>query len=232
MDFTKYWRAFVTLVFPITCADCNRPLVEGEEFLCLHCRMDLPLTNYHLINPNPLETALSGYITISRAHAYLKYNKKGTAQKLLHQLKYGGSKKVGLILGKWMARDLKSDLEASQIDYIVPVPLYRTRSRKRGYNQSMEIARGLSETLAIPIASEVIKRIRMYKSQAQKSRLDRLNSDQSEYKVIDKAMIEGKHILLVDDVITTGATIGAVSRELLLVGEVAKLSIACLATGK
>ncbi|MCV9388334.1 ComF family protein [Reichenbachiella ulvae] len=231
MKIKHYWNGFVSLVFPQTCLKCSRPMVDGEELLCLHCHLDLPKTNYHQLELNPLYSFLSGSLEIEQAFAFLKYDKNGIAQKLIHQLKYGGNKEVGFTLGRWMARDIKFHVEEKSIDFIVPVPLHFARKLKRGYNQSLEIAKGMSEVLGIPIKDDVIKRISMKGSQAKKGRIDRLSNKHKEYLLVNPELLKDKSVLLLDDVITTGATISTIGQILLDAG-VSNLSVACLATGK
>lgn len=231
MKIKDYWKGFVSLVFPLTCMKCSRPMVDGEELLCLHCFMDLPKTRYHEMKSDPLSTFLSGYLDLAGAYAFLKYDQKGVAQKLIHRLKYGGDKCIGEVLGRWFARDLKFHVEATSIDYIVPVPLHRARKMKRGYNQSLHIAIGMSSVSEIPVYENAIKRVSMKGSQAKKGRVRRLSDKIKEYEVVNPEKINGKSILLVDDVITTGATISSLGR-LLLDSGVSQLHVACLATGK
>ncbi|PIB37609.1 hypothetical protein BFP72_17190 [Reichenbachiella sp. 5M10] len=172
---------------------------------------------------------LCGVIEIEAAYAYMRYQKNGMAQTLLRQLKYQGSSQTGFVLGKWLGHAMVSD--KLQFDCIVPVPLHLSRMRKRGYNQSLEIAKGMSKVLGTPIMQHAIVRVSMSTSQAKKSRLDRFKSNQSEYQVVNQSILEKKRVLLVDDVITTGATITSISKLLLDHG-VKALSVACLATGK
>ncbi|UXP33431.1 phosphoribosyltransferase family protein [Reichenbachiella agarivorans] len=180
---------------------------------------------------NPMLDQLSGVVPMEAAYAFLKYTKKGMAQRLVHQLKYGGSKKVGVILGRWFAKDIQQKVLEQGFDCIMPVPIHRSRLMKRGYNQSLEIAIGMSEVLGIPVETNAIKRVHMTQSQAKKMRLDRLTNFHVEYVVWDVSKIDGRKILLIDDVITTGATITSVCSLLTDYG-VKSLSVGCLATGK
>lgn len=231
MNLTTYWKSLISLVYPRTCVVCNRPLVDGEELICLHCNMDLPKTNYHLVEPNPLEIFLSGILDIKTAYSFLKYEKKGMAQKLIHELKYKGNREVGAFVGRLFAREIKHHVETQSLNFIVPVPLHRSRLIQRGFNQTYEIALGMSEVLGIPIQNGLIKRVSMKGSQAKRSKIERLTQKESEYVIVNETELEGKNILLLDDVVTTGATVLKVGR-LLMESGASGICIACLATGK
>ena len=154
MMIKKYWKDFISLIYPDVCYNCNVALVEGEEKICLRCFRDFPLSHYHEATPNPLLQATSGNDKVKGAFCYMKFNKDGIAQKLLHELKYNNSLQMGLRLGEWFASYIKEELQKANINVIVPVPLHRSKQRKRGYNQSEVIARGISKVTGIQIIND------------------------------------------------------------------------------
>ena len=227
----KHLKDFISLIFPNTCLNCNMSLVEGEEILCLRCFSDLPLTNYHLVKPNPVLEYYSTNLKVSDAFSFLKFESKGIAQKLLHQLKYKGYTDVGIKLGEWFAKHLNEEMAKAKVDFIVPNPLHRDKKRKRGFNQTEFIAIGMSHVLVIPVRSDMLIRTRNVSTQTKKEKVDRWKNMESLYKIIDPEKCRGKRILLIDDVITTGATIGAAA-EVIAQSEVESIIIGCIATGK
>lgn len=160
----------------------------------------------------------------------MKFNKQGVAQKLLHELKYKGNTSIGFSLGQWFGRHIKNELYDAGIDYIIPLPLHKHKERIRGFNQSKIIAQGMNDALGISI-SEVLTRTRKASTQTKKGKVDRWQSVQSMYKLLDDNSLEGKNVFLVDDVITTGATICA-ALEVLAESGVNKVYFGCIASGK
>ncbi len=219
---------FINLFFPRCCLGCSEALVKGEEILCTQCLTQLPKTNYHLQKTNPIEERLSGRIHLKHAWAYLKFRKSGIVQHLLHQLKYGNHPEVGVRIGMLFGKELKDAGLDREFDLIVPVPLHSSRHRKRGYNQSAKFAEGLSYSLEVPWDESISVRKRSTTTQTRKSKLDRWENVKDVFgvDVVDK--IINKRILLVDDVITTGATLEACGQHLLH-HSCSELSIACLA---
>lgn len=219
---------FVALFYPQYCLGCETALYKGEELLCTRCIRDLPRTDYHLIPDNPVMLRLAGRLPIKYALAYLKFRKTGIAQHLLHQLKYNNHPEIGVRLGKLMARDMKKVGMEKHLDLIVPVPLHPARLRRRGYNQSARIAEGLSSVLEIPWNESISSRIKSTATQTRKTKLERWENVKEVFHVEQPDMVMGKRILLVDDVMTTGATLEACGKHLVHSG-CAELSIACLA---
>jgi ComF family protein len=204
----------VHLVFPNSCLICGESLSASEAYLCLECRFKLPKTNFHLQNDNPVEKRFWGKVHIEKASAFLHFQKGGAAQTLLHHLKYKGEKEVGFILGKFFALELQAASFCNTIDLIVPVPLHINRFRKRGYNQSEWIAKGLSEVLQIPIESSALVRTVENQTQTKKTVYERWENTANIFSVTDKSAFENKHILLVDDVLTTGSTLEACAQAI------------------
>lgn len=219
---------FISLFFPHYCFGCNRALVKGEDTLCTFCLMDLPKTNYHLQAENPIKNKLMGRLPLHHVWAYLKFRKEGIVQHLLHQLKYNNQPEVGIKLGKAYGHELVSAGFKNEFDIIVPVPLHPSRKQKRGYNQSAKFAEGLSALFGIPWDDSISVRKISTATQTKKSKLARWENVESVFDLPESEKIEGKRILLVDDVITTGATIEACGQHLVSKG-CRELSIACMA---
>jgi ComF family protein len=202
--------------------------VKGEEILCTHCLVELPRTNYHLQETNPIEDRLFGRINVKHAWAFLQFKKTGIVQHLLHQLKYNNHPEVGVRMGMLFGKELRDHGLEKEFDLIVPVPLHYSRQRKRGYNQSAKFAEGLSVSLEVPWDETISIRRKSTTTQTRKSKLDRWENVKHVFGVDMTEKIVNKRILLVDDVITTGATLEACGQHL-LDNNCAELSIACLA---
>lgn len=218
---------FVGLFFPNYCLSCSIALVKGEDILCTFCVRDLPKTNYDFGDENPVKSRLAGRIKIEKATAYLKFRKSGIAQKLLHQLKYNHHPEVGVRLGSLMAQEQILPW-SHEFDLIIPVPLHPSRLRQRGYNQSSKIAEGISKVTGIPWEESISIRKGNTKTQTKMNRAERWENVKSVFDVSDSSQILGKRILLVDDVVTTGATIEACGQHLQY-GGCAALSVAFIA---
>ena len=195
-----------SLVYPRVCNGCQQSLFKHEEFICNKCYLTLPKTNYHLQLENPIEKIFFGRANIKTASSFLFFQKKGSVQKMMHALKYKNKPEVAHLLGKWYGQDLKKSEAFSNIDYIIPVPLHKKRLRKRGYNQSEHFAKGLSEALNIPILTNVLVKSKFTETQTHKSREERAENISTSFQLQNPESIQNKNILLVDDVITTGAT--------------------------
>jgi len=219
---------FLSLFFPQFCMGCLRPLVKGEDILCTQCITELPKTHYHKHRENPVLQRLAGRLPIRHGMAFLKFRKGGSVQHLLHQLKYNNRPEIGERLGRAYGRELALEDYASEIDLIVPVPLHRSRLRHRGYNQSAHFAKGLSEALNVSWNESIAIRTQATATQTRKTRADRWENVQKVFSVDSTRGIVDRRILLVDDVITTGATLEACGQELLNCG-CASISIACIA---
>jgi len=219
---------FVSLLYPRLCAGCSTPLVKGEEVLCLNCLADLPRTNYHLYLENPVFQIFIGRVNISLATSFCRFDKGGRLQHLLHQLKYKGNCEVGHKMGNLFGYDLIQCDLFKDIDALIPVPLHPAKEKKRGYNQSAEICKGLSESMNRPLLGGNLVRAFDTATQTQKGRFERWENVSGIFKVKNDVPLRGKHLLLVDDVVTTGATLEACCDPLLKIPDV-RVSIATIA---
>jgi ComF family protein len=218
----------IGLLFPNLCNACGMHLYGGEKVICLHCLHDLPFTDFHLHQDNLVAKQLWGRLPFEAAMAML-YFKKGTkTQQLIHNLKYNGQTAVGVTLGNLLAIKLNESPYYQAIDYIIPVPLHQKKERQRGYNQSSYIADGIAERMNVPVSKNQLIRNKLTETQTKKSRYSRYENMLTVFEITDSAMLQNKHILLIDDVITTGSTIEACGNSLLKCG-VNKLSIASVA---
>lgn len=216
------------LLFPNACNACGTTLYYGEHLICTKCLYDLPFTDYHIHADNRVAKQLWGRLSLNAAMAMLYFRKGSKVQSLIHNLKYNNKTEVGVLLGNKLGERLKSSSLYQDIDWIIPVPLHLKKLRIRGYNQSLYIAEGISKVLDVPFSEAELIRSAATESQTKKSRYNRYENMQDVFKVVKPDQLSGKHILLIDDVITTGATLEACANELLKNG-VAKVSIAALA---
>ena len=199
----------INLFYPRTCVICKNILITDEEHLCLDCLCDLPETNYHTSKGNPAKVLFAGYPQVDEVTAFLFFEKEGVAQRLIHSLKYYGDKRLAEYLGRFAALKLKDYGFYASVDVIIPVPLHRKKQRLRGYNQSEIIARGIASVYGCKIETSLIERIIHTKSQTHKSVYERHANVEEVFSLTEAEALHGKHILLVDDVMTTGATISA-----------------------
>ncbi|PZF72154.1 ComF family protein [Taibaiella soli] len=214
----QMYEGFVHLFFPNLCEGCSRSLVADESVLCLHCKQLLPRTAYHHIPENESAMRLAGRVPYSYGTSFAYFTEKGLLQHLLHGLKYKGKKKTGVFLGTEFARELRTTSWINEIDLIIPIPLHAKKERERGFNQSFVVAAAMGKLLQIPVAENGLLRVRHTESQTQKTRLERLENVSGAFK--PNIAIEGKHVLLIDDVLTSGATLEAASLAVLEAGAV------------
>ncbi len=219
---------FISLFFPVYCHACGESLVKGESTICSTCKLELPFTDHYADVENALWKRLHYRVPITYAMALFKFNKSGRVQKLMHALKYRNHPEIGIVLGKLLAEKLKVITAEDPVQLIIPIPLFSTKKRSRGYNQSAMLAEGISLKLGVPFSDDVIERLVNTQTQTRKTRLKRWENVETVFTMKDLEIVKGKHILLVDDVITTGATVEACANVLLTTG-CRKLSIACIA---
>lgn len=208
-------KNIVDVFFPRLCAFCEKPLMQSEVILCVFCQIRLPITGFRSIESNFVHRLFYGRIPVFSANAFLNFRKMGMAQKLMHKLKYDGQTDIGYHLGKLFGESLKREQNWSMPDVLVTVPLHPDKERKRGYNQSDFIAEGLSEVLQIPFESKMLNRVQSKESQTLKKRFERWENIQSSF-VVDVNKINGyRHIGIIDDVVTTGATFEACGKAIM-----------------
>jgi len=219
---------FLNLFFPNLCQACDEPLAKHENILCLTCLYKLPKSNFHMHENNPISRIFWGRVNIHAATSFLFFNKGGTVQKLIHQFKYKSKIETGRYLGELMGKDLfKSDLFKT-VDIVIPVPLHKKKLHTRGFNQSDIIAEGICSTMNVHAALDTLIRTEHTETQTKKARYTRWENVKGKFGIQNPQTIEGKHILLVDDVLTTGATLEACAQTLLEVPNT-KVSLATLA---
>lgn len=219
---------FISLFFPHYCLACSRALAKGEEILCTACLIDLPKTNYHLRLENQIKNRLLGRLPLKHGWAFLKFRKSGVVQHLLHQLKYNNHPEVGVKLGQAYGFELLNQGFDKEFDLIVPVPLHPSRQRKRGYNQSAQFALGLSDALKVAWTDSISIRTRSSVTQTHKTKAERWENVKDVFSIKEYDVVKDKRILLVDDVITTGATLEACGQHLVECG-CKEISVACIA---
>lgn len=213
----NYWADFVALLYPRLCGACGDHLNKGEETICLSCQFDLPLTGFHKDPESPIAKRFWGRVPLQQATALYYFSKGGKVQHMIHELKYHGRTDVGEFMGRQLGRELHKDGALADIDAIIPVPLHPKKQRQRGYNQSEHFASGIAQVLQVPVLAEALSRVSYTESQTQKSREDRWLNVKDVFEVTDPTILEGQHLLLVDDVMTTGATLEACAYKLLAV---------------
>jgi len=205
----------IDLMFPNLCIVCGTNLLKNEHQLCLSCLHDIPKTNYHLMKENPIEKRFWGKVLVYKATSYFFFQKGSSFQKLLHILKYKGNKEIGELMGKYAAIDLLDSPDFTSIDLIIPVPLHPKKYKIRGYNQSEWIGKGISAILDKPQDISTLVRIRENATQTKKTVYERFENTEGIFELRDKTILEGKHVLLVYDVLTTGSTLEACVKALL-----------------
>lgn len=200
---------FLSLIYPRNCVACGNSLFKHEDQVCNYCYSNLPKTNFHKQTRNPVDILFYGRTPLLLASSFYLFQKKGSIQKIMHAIKYKHNKDLAVLVGKWYAEDLREDPIISKADYIIPVPLHSKKFKIRGYNQSEEFARGLSEGLKTDLNISVLKRKEFTETQTKKSKYERWENVEDVFELITPETFKNKHVVLVDDVITTGATIEA-----------------------
>jgi ComF family protein len=220
----SYIKGFWSLLFPEVCKKCGEQLLGHQEILCNKCISDLPRTGFEKNKDNPVVQAFWGKVQLVHAFSVFYFRKGEILQKLIHLLKYKGNRNVGAFLGKLAGKISKDILNELSIDYIIPVPLHPKRLRTRGYNQCELIANEISEMTNIPVITNVLKRAKYNKSQTTKGKYERWENVKGIFILTQPELFENKHILIIDDIITTGSTVEACCYALLEVKNI-KISI-------
>lgn len=227
----KLLKNIFNLFYPDICLCCENHLTENEHTVCLKCRFDFSVTNFTSEKDNAVEKVFYGRIPIEKATALFYFLNKGKIQTLIHQLKYKGQQQVGTFAGNWLAEDILQSNEFKDVDVIVPVPLHKNKLKSRGYNQVTTFGKALSKKLNIPYVENALVRTSFTRTQTKKIRIERWKNVQEIFSNANPELLNHKHILLIDDIITTGATLEACYSELKK-SENIKISIACIAYTK
>jgi ComF family protein len=227
MNTRKLFNDFLHLLYPHNCAGCGSDLLENDQEICMHCYAVLPETNFAAFAGNPIEKIFYGRLPVELATAGYYFNKQTVLQRLVHQLKYKGNKEVGWQLGKWLGLQLKSSNRFNGIDALVPLPLFPDKEKRRGYNQSTILCEGIADVLQLPVLNNAVIRKHYTDTQTKKGRSDRWTNVDNSFAIANAELLANKHVLLVDDVITTGATLEACGTALKTVQGLT-LSIAAL----
>lgn len=217
----------LNVLFPKLCIGCSAKLLNSEKLLCSFCRHSLPIASFHRSGDQAMKNLFYGRIPIHHATALLYFHKKGITQKLMHELKYRNRPQISEMFGKWLGDELVQAPEYLDIEMVIPVPLHKNRLRKRGYNQVDGFGREIAASLKIPFRTDLLLKVTATNSQVFKKRWSRFEND-AEFIVTEKSAIQNKHILLVDDIVTTGATLEKCA-TILMEGTNIKLSLATIA---
>jgi ComF family protein len=222
------WDDFISLLFPRVCYGCGCQLLRNEKLICTECYVLIPRTDFHLHADNPVARLFWGRCSLEKAAAFSFYNRGSRIRNLIHSLKYKGIKDLGPELGRMYGQTLKNSGFTSDIDLLVPVPLHPSKIKTRGFNQSELISEGLADATGLEVDRKCLRRLKGSATQTRKSRFERWTNVEGIFSVAEADCLKGKHILLVDDVITTGSTIESCANELLKI-EGLKVSAIALA---
>lgn len=203
------FRSIINLLFPKVCYACHNTLHDYETTICTNCRHELPVTNFHFNNDNAIKNTLYGRAVIEQGTALLRFEKKGLTQQLIHNLKYRGHQEIGTVLGDWLGAELKTINTYKTVDVVIPVPLHKSKQKKRGFNQVERFGKQIAKALDAKYVDNVLIKITNTKSQVRKMRIARWTNNDQLFAIKNPECISNKHILLVDDIITTGATLEA-----------------------
>lgn len=222
------FKAILDLFFPKVCHACHEILNDHEQDICTNCRNALPVTNFHFNQDDNVLKMFYARVKVENGTALFRFEKKGLVQQLIHNLKYRGQESIGAFLGDWLGGELKTVKEYSEIDIVIPVPLHKNKLKKRGYNQVAKFAQHIAIALNVQYVDNALLKVTNTDSQVLKSRFARWTNNEELFTLQNKNAIANKHILLVDDLITTGATMEACI-NILNQAENIKISVACMA---
>lgn len=232
MNITTHIKQFASdtihLFYPHTCIGCGSDVIEGEEIICAKCFSQLPATGYFSHANNPVERIFVGRIPIEEGGSAFYFTKKSLLQNIMHEIKYRGNTEAGLFMGKQTGIALQQSGRFTDIDVVIPMPLSNRRQQQRGYNQAALLAQGIASVIKKPIETGVVVRRINTDTQTGKNRNHRWQTMQHVFAISNSETIAGKHVLLVDDIVTTGATLEACGEIILSVPHT-KLSIATVA---
>jgi ComF family protein len=222
---------FISLFFPNICIGCDEVLPRGVNFICPSCQLALPKTGNHKIAIPSFEQKFTGLIDYEHVLVYMHFHKQGIVQRLMHELKYNHKPEIGQLLGRWYGTELAEAGFGTAFDCIVPVPLHKSKLKKRGYNQSEGFAKGLAEALSAQCLPDALARKRANETQTRKNRQERWQNVEGLFEPLEGEKLQGKRILLVDDVLTTGSTLLSCG-EAVLEARPASLSFGLIAAAK
>ncbi len=218
----------LNLFFPKVCVGCKELLIKGEEVLCLDCIHSLPIASFHKTDSEMLKNKFYGRFLLQNATALIYFQKRGLTQELLHNLKYRGKKEISSFFGKWLGAELAESISYKEIEMVIPVPLHKQKLKKRGYNQVEGFGKEIAFALKVPYRDDILIKISKSGSQVFKTRILRFEAEEV-FSIQNLEAIENKHVLLVDDIITTGATLEKCALQLLK-GQNVHISFATIAT--
>ena len=221
-------KSLLKLFFPDQCSACDELLSEGEAFVCTSCRHTLPVTHLHTTTLNPIQKLLYGRTTIHLEAALFYFDKKTRVQQLIHNLKYRRQEQLSPFMGNWLGSQLAEAPAFAAIDCVIPVPLHKSRLRERGYNQVAGFGKAIAHCLNKPYYDAILYRTKATRTQVFLNRVFRGTEVLDSFAVTETASLQGKHILLVDDLITTGGTIEGCALALQQISDI-KLSVAVMA---
>ncbi|MBC8033984.1 MAG: ComF family protein [Chitinophagaceae bacterium] len=224
----KILKDLLHIFFPHLCAGCGNDIADADAIICIRCLEDLGTTNFNTVAGNLTEKIFSGRLPIINASSLCYFSKDSLVRHLMHQLKYRDHKELGYFLGRLMGASLRQTDRFADIDGLVPLPLFFSREKKRGYNQATILCEGMAAAMQLPVWKDVVTRTSFTDSQTKKNRTERWQNIEGRFELQDIEKLTGRHVLLVDDVVTTGATLEACGLELLRAPG-AKLSISTLA---
>ncbi|MFM2338864.1 MAG: hypothetical protein RL115_2057 [Bacteroidota bacterium] len=219
-------QSVLHLLFPHVCVGCGSDILNTQVTLCIKCIEKLPVTNFEKFQDNPVEKLFWGRVPVAAATAQYYFTKESLLQTLMHQFKYKKNKELGLQLGTLMGHQLINSSLYTSVDALIPLPLFEKKERKRGYNQAEVLCNGMATIMQRPVWNNVIERPQHTDTQTKKNRVERWQNMEGKFTILQPNTLAGKHVLLVDDVVTTGATLEACAGALQQVKDVT-ISIAC-----
>lgn len=226
---TNWFTSLLDILYPKLCITCEAQLQVTENQICTSCLMDLPYTDTHKVGLMALENKFIGRVEITKIFSFVRFSKKSGVQKLLHALKYKENEKIGFDIGVYYGKLIEKEIEEYHLDYLLPVPMHPKKLRKRGYNQAEIFANGLTKSLQIETITNILVKTRETVSQTKENKQERFENIKGSFEIKDEKAIVGKNIGIVDDVLTTGATLEEIAQMLKKAG-VAKVFIITIAT--
>lgn len=225
----NWFKSLLDILYPKLCITCENQLQINENQICTSCLLDLPYTDTHKVGIIALENKFVGRVDVAKIFSFVRFSKKSGVQKLLHALKYKANEKIGNDIGVYYGKLIKKEVEEYKLDYLLPVPIHPKKLKIRGYNQAEVFSKGLSESLEIKTLTDVLLKTRETVSQTKENKQERFENIKGSFEIIEAGILKGKNIAIVDDVLTTGATLEEIAQILKNVG-VSKVVIITIAT--